>query len=145
DTLAELDNREQRAAVAVAESEWKLARAERDKVLCGVHPHQVAAAEHKVETLREQVRYWSVEHRRYLALASRGSASPSEYDKPATELRQRQHGLQQAEADLRHLRQYVRDEDRALAEAKVVAAKTRLDLAKQQHEDTILRAPSDGT
>jgi multidrug resistance efflux pump len=145
DALAELDNREQLAAVAVAESEWKLAQAERDKVLCGVNPHQIAAAEHKVESLREQVRYSSVEHERYSALASRGSASPSEYDKSATELRQRQFELQQAEADLRHLRNSVRDEDRALAEAKVVAAKTRFELAKQQHEDTILRAPSDGT
>ena len=61
------------------------------------------------------------------------------------ERNQRRAELQQAEADLRHLRHSVRDEDRCLAEAKVVASRARLDLEREELEGTILRAPCDGT
>jgi HlyD family secretion protein len=145
DVLLELDGRGQIAAVSVAEAEWHSAQSERDKIESGINPHQIAAAEHKVESLKEQVRFWSKEHERYAALASRNAVSPSERDKTATEMNQRRIELRQAEADVRHLRTYVRDEDRRLADAKVEAAKARLELARQNYEDTILRAPFDGS
>jgi multidrug resistance efflux pump len=145
EVLMELDNREQLAAIAIAEAEWKLAESERDQVLSGVNPHQVEVAYHKVELLREQVRHSQKEHDRYRGLIARNSVSPSDYDKVRSGWIQKQAELQQAEADLRHLRHHVRKEDRRLADAKLAVAKAKLDLARQQYEDTILRAPFDGT
>lgn len=124
----ELDNREQLAAVAVAEAEWSLAQAARDKTLSGVHPLRVAEAVHKLDVLKEQARYWSREHERYASLAPKGAASLCDLDKAATEVSQRRTELQQAGAELQHLRDYVRDEDRALADVQVAAAKAKLEV-----------------
>ena len=129
----------------VAEAEWKMARADRDQVLAGVNVHQIDAAVRKVERHKEQVRHLRKEHARFQALASKNAVTQSEYDKVFTEMNQSQTELQQAEADMRHLQQYVRDEDRALAEAKVCAGRAKLDLAKQLYDDTFLLAPFDGT
>src|SRR5262249_55472247 len=58
---------------------------------------------------------------------------------------QKQAALSSAKADLLYLRNFVRDEDRRVAEAKVNAAAARLELAKQQLLDTQLIAPLAGT
>jgi HlyD family secretion protein len=142
--LIELDNREQLAAMTVAEAEWKMAQAERDKVLSGVSAHQIEAALRKVELVREQVRHSQKEHSRFHAL-SEDAVSRLDYDRSLTKVNQKQTELRQAEADLRHLHHYVRDEDRRLADAKVCAARAKLDLAKQLYQDTLLLAPFDGT
>jgi HlyD family secretion protein len=145
DVLAELDGREQLAALAVAEAEWRLAQARRAQVLSGVNPHRIEAAGHKVEMHREQVRYWEKEHDRARPLASRGAMSTSDYDRTFSDWTRGRAELRQAEADLQNLLHSVRDEDRLEAEASVVAARARLDLVRRQLEDTILRAPFDGT
>jgi HlyD family secretion protein len=145
DILIELDSREQRAALEVAEAEWKLAQAQREKTLSGVNPHQIEAASHKVVMLKEQANYWEKEHERAKPLVTRGAVSISEYDKTFTERAQSCAELHQAEADLRYLRHSVRDEDRKVALATVASAKARLGVAKEQFEDTIMRAPFDGT
>jgi HlyD family secretion protein len=145
DVLIELDGREQLAALEVAESEWRLAEAQRDKVLSGVNPHQIEAASHKVAMLKEQANYWEKERDRARPLVSRGALSTSEYDKTLSEWTQRSAELHQAEADLRYLRHSVRDEDRKVATVTVTSARARLSLAKTQFEDTVLRAPFDGT
>jgi HlyD family secretion protein len=143
--LMELDNHEQFAAMAVAEAEWKLEEFQLDKVLSGINPHQIEAAALKVDVLKEQVRYLAREHEKYRALVSRDSVSHSEYDRVLTELIQKRTELKQMDADLQHLKHHVRDEDRQLAIARVRVAKAKLDLARQHYEDTILRAPFDGT
>ena len=95
------------------------------KVLSGVNPHQIAAAAHKVELLKEQVRYWQREHERCNALASRNFAGP-------VGVRQEPHRVE-PEADrvaaggsrpAAPPSIYVRDEDRKLAEAKVIVAES---------------------
>ena len=143
--LMELDNREQRAAMAVAAAELRTAQAERDKVLSGVNIHQIEAAARRVELVKERVRHSQQEHARFHAAMSMDAIAPLEYDRAFTEMNQRQTELQQAESELQHLQQAVRNEDRNLEEAKVCAAKAKLDLAKQLYEDTILVAPFDGT
>jgi multidrug resistance efflux pump len=141
----ELDSSEQRAELNVAEAEWKLARAERDKILSGIDRHRIDAAAYKVGILEEQVRYWEKEHERVKTLIARGTISAAEYDKVFTEWTQRRGEWQQEQATLRHLEYSVREEDRALAEAKVGSAKAKLDLAQQRYQDTILHAPFKGT
>ena len=143
--LMELDNRKQDAAVAVAEEELRLAEAERDKVLSGINPAQIDAASRRVELLREQFRFGHNEHVRARDLIARKAMSRSEYDKAFTEMTQRRAELRQAESDQLHLQSFVREEDRRLAAVKVQAAQARLSLAREQREDTLLRAPCDGT
>jgi HlyD family secretion protein len=145
DVLIELDGREQLASLEVAEAEWKLADAQREKISSGVNPHQIEAASHKVAMLKEQASYWEKERDRARPLVTRGALSTSEYDKTFSEWTQRSAELHQAEADLQYLRHSVRDEDRKVALATVASARARLSLAKAQFEDTILRAPFDGT
>ena len=145
DILMELDNREQQAAIAIAEGEWKVAQSECDRVMSGVNPYRIAAAAHKVELLKEQSRYWLREHQRVSALVSQNFATRSEHDNHLTELKQKHIEVQQAESDLRHLQHYVREEDRSVATANVVLAKAKLDLARQHYDDTILRTPFDGS
>jgi multidrug resistance efflux pump len=145
DVLMELDAREQLAAMGVADAEWQLAQARLEKVLSGVNPHQIDAAVQRVEMLKQQAEYWEKQHGRVKPLLARGSMSTSEYDKTFTEWTQSRAELRQAESDLQNLRYSVRDEDRKVAEATVVAARARLDLTRRQFEDTILRAPFDGT
>ena len=140
-----LDNAKQCAEVDVAEKDLGLALAERDKILIGVDAHQVEAARRQVELLGEQLRYRRKEHDRAEALRGKGMLSPSDYDLAFTEMAQCETALLQARAELRHLDQFVRDEDRALAEARVAAARSRLDLAMRHEQDTILAAPCDGT
>jgi putative ABC transport system permease protein len=60
-------------------------------------------------------------------------------------LLQRQSALRVAEAELLHLRDYVRPEDRDLAETKVRLAEAKLAVARQQLADTSLAAPCAGT
>jgi HlyD family secretion protein len=144
DVLVELDSREQSAEITLAEAELKLAEADRDKVLSGISPDQINSASLKVEVLKEQVRYWTKDHERFGALATSNSVTHSEYDKSYTTLSQKRIEFSQAEADLRHLQQFVREEDRKLAEAKVLTARARLDLSKARLADSYLLAPFDG-
>jgi HlyD family secretion protein len=51
----------------------------------------------------------------------------------------------QAEAELLHLENYVRDVDMALMKAKVRQAEANLELAEQQLRDLCVSAPCDGT
>ena len=140
-----LDNAKQRAEVDIAEKDLRLALAERDKILIGVDAHQVEAARRQVELLGEQLRYRRKEHDRADALRGKGMLSPSDYDRTFTEMAQCETALLQARAELRHLEQFVRHEDRALAEARVAAARSRLNLAMRHEQDTILAATCDGT
>ena len=129
----------------IAEKDLRLALAERDKILIGVDAHEVEAARRQVELLGEQLRYRRKEHDRADALRGKGMLSPSDYDRTFTEMAQCETALLQARAELRHLEQFVRHEDRALAEARVAAARSRLNLAMRHEQDTILAAPCDGT
>jgi HlyD family secretion protein len=145
DVLFELNNDEQRAAMELAEKDLRVAEANRDKVLSGIHKYQIEAAARKVELCKEQVRYWQKEHDRVKGLAARNSISNSEYEKTLTEMVQHVDELRQAEAEHLHLENFVRPVDRVQAEAGVFAAQAKLNLAKRQFEDTFLHAPFDGT
>jgi HlyD family secretion protein len=142
--LMELDDRERQAAARVAEADWRLALAEREKVMSGAHPQQIEAASRAVEMLEEQVHYCKTEFDRANALSARSSISRSEFDRTRSALNRRKPELLRAEANLRYLRFLVRPEDRLHADARVNAAQARLDLARQQVEDIVLRAPFDG-
>jgi multidrug resistance efflux pump len=143
--LMALDNREQEAAVALAESELGLAQAERGQLLAGAHPDEIAAAEAGTERLREQVRHQRGEYDRSQRMRDRFAVGDQEYQQVRTDLSQQELGLKRSEAELRRLKNLVRPEDRELAEARVQRAEAQLQLARQRLADMLLVAPCDGT
>jgi HlyD family secretion protein len=142
--IMSLNNQEPKAALAIAEREMALAVAERRKVLSGVNPFQIAAAERQLDLCQEQVRYSQRERERSRVLLAGRAASDAEHDKARTDFAQKEAARKHAEAELLSLRHFVTDEDRQLAEAKVRLSQARVDLLREQLDHTQLRAPFDG-
>ena len=75
----------------------------------------------------------------------KAAASEQEHELAQTNFAQKEAGRRNAEAELQHLKNYVRPEDRALAAARVRYADAQLELVRQRLRDTNLVAPCDGT
>lgn len=145
DVLMTLRNQGEQAAVALAEQEMAVASAERDQFLAGTPQYQITAAEDKVELFTEHVRHATKQMDRTKALLEKKNISAEEVDRTETDLIRAKKGLQQAQSELAHLKNVVRDVDKAVAEAKVKKAEAQLNAAKERLADTILTAPFDGT
>jgi multidrug resistance efflux pump len=145
DVLLALRNQEQQAALAMAEAERKLAAAERDKTLSGVNPFRIAALGSQLDLLEEQLRHVKRQEARARVLFPGRAISTEEYEKRCSELAQKEAARKQAAADLSYLEHFVTAEDRRLAEVRVELAQARVELRRVQLEDTLLRAPVDGT
>jgi multidrug resistance efflux pump len=143
--LMVLNNHEEEAAVAVAQRELALARAERAKAVSGSDPYELAAARARVDLLEEQVRHLRRERERTHQLFGKSAASDQEAQQARTNLAQREALLRNARAQLEHLKHIVRREDRQLADARVRRAEAQLAQARQRLKDTFLCAPCDGT
>lgn len=139
-----LKNQDETAAVAVAERELMVARAEKAQLAIGANPHRITSAEHKVALSEERVRHAKRHRDRYLKLFEQKAVSDQEMDRAESELIQAKAGLQQDEADLTYLNNYVLPEHLAVAEAKIQRADAQLQVAKERLEHSFLRSPSDG-
>lgn len=144
DLLMTLDDREQKAAVAVAEQEVEVARRERARMVAGMDPFEIAAGEQKVRLMAERLRYLQAEYERNHRLLPTKSVSRSDLATARNRVAETEAELKAAQAEYDHLRNVVRAEDRGLADAKVRLAQARLAQAKQRLHDTALRAPFDG-
>jgi HlyD family secretion protein len=145
DVLMTLANREEAAAVVVAEEDHKQALAEREQVLAGVNEHQIAAAKSKVDAIKERVRHAQKHAGRVGKLHKTKSLTESERDQADTDVVQAEAALKQATAELTALEKFVRPVDRAVADAKVAQAAARLSAARAHLDQTVLRAPGEGT
>jgi HlyD family secretion protein len=144
-SLMVLKSEEQQKQVAAAEKELAMARADRDKIFAGVDSNEIAAAESKLELARERWHHARKELERMRNMFRTKASSEQDLDSARTNMLQKQAAFHRAEAELLHLRNYVRLEDRQLAEAKVSLAEARLQVARQQLADTRLLAPFAGT
>jgi multidrug resistance efflux pump len=140
-----LRNQEQSASVLLAEKELALARAEYEKVLSGVNKFQIIAAERKADLSREQLRHARKEFERLQPLYIRAAIAATERDRAETDMQQKAQQLPYDEAMLAYMKNYVTNEDRRVAEAKVRVAEARLEQAQQQYKHTLLTAPIAGT
>ena len=143
--LMTLKSEEQQKQVAAAEKALAMARADRDKIFAGVDKNEIAAADSKLELAREQWHHASKEFERMRNMFRTKASSEQQLDSARTSMLQKQAAFDCAEAELLHLRNYVRLEDRQLAEAKVSLAEAKLEVARQQLADTKLLAPFAGT
>lgn len=144
DVLMSLDDRDEAATVVVSEKQLAAAVAEREQLLAGVHPQQIAAAESKVKRLAESVRHARKHHERIAKLHARTASSESDRDEAETKMLQAEAALLEAKAELVGMREHVRLVDRAVADAAVAQAEAQLIAARARLDQTILRAPSDG-
>jgi multidrug resistance efflux pump len=145
DVLMTLKSEEAACEVAVAEMELQLAEAEREKVLAGVNPFRITAAESEVDVVKEQLRHLKKEDERSLRMFGKAAVSESESEQARTALVQQGAALRRAEATRQYLTNFVTTEDRQLAATKVRLASARLELKRQRYRDTVLVAPDDGT
>jgi multidrug resistance efflux pump len=144
-TILHLDNEEEQAAVAVAQKELEQSRAALRQLEAGVNPPRIEAAEHECDRLTEQVRHAERLLQRRHLLVARNVASQQDLEDAETQVIEAKAALAAQQAELRHLRQYVREEDRALAQANVELAQSRLTAAEKRLRLTVLAAPCDGT
>lgn len=145
DTLSTLRNHDERSAIVVAEQELSLTKAAREKLLSGVHPAEVEAAQRRLARLEAKREYCQQVYDRELKLNQQKVSTEESLELATTELHQTQEELKEAQAELKRLETYVREEDRTLATARVRLAEANLAAARARFEDTILTAPIRGT
>ncbi len=143
--LLRLRDDEERAAAETAEAELGLARAERAKILSGVHPAEIAAAKERLTRAEVEYGFAQVDAARKSSLHAETAVSRSELDLAISLEREHGAAVASASAEVDRLQHSVRDEDRALAEAKVRVAEARLEMACRTVAESTLRAPRDGT
>jgi HlyD family secretion protein len=140
--IAELDTAAVKAAAEVARRRLDLARAKLIDLQAGEHPRLIAVCERAVGRLREQARYLRSEADRLEKLT--GSASDTERTKAVTLAVQGEAAALEKEAELLYLKERVRPEQVAVAEAEVKRAEAEVAEADQRLADARLTAPFDG-
>ncbi|MCA9094960.1 MAG: HlyD family efflux transporter periplasmic adaptor subunit [Planctomycetaceae bacterium] len=145
DLLLELANLDEQAEVAVAEKQLTLAKAERDQLLSGTHPVLISAAERRVDLVGERLQHFQKQLERVKKLIQTSVATTDELDAAQTDVEQARINLLLAEEQLKHLREFVRPEERTVEEGKVSLAEARLRLASEKLSNTRMTAPFDGT
>lgn len=144
-TLLILDDTDAQHAVAVAEAELAVAKAQRVSLLSGTNPFQIQAAEHTVTMWKERVDHAADEAARCRKLAQKRALSQAACDESETALQQATAQLRSAQAELDYLRGSVTPEDKEVAQTKVTLAQRRLEQARHKLTNTRLVAPFDGT
>jgi HlyD family secretion protein len=143
--LMNVRNHKEQAALDLARREHDLAVADKKRVLAGVETNELQAARHQRDLAIEKLRHAKLERERYASLRKSSAASGQEFDQAVTALNQAETLVQADEARLRHLEQFVRPEDIAVAEARCAVAREKVSLAQKALDDTNMRAPCDGT
>ena len=143
--LAALRNNDEQSAVAVAEQELAVAKADHDKLLSGVHPAELDAAKYRISALEVKLAFTKQRYSRELNLSTQKVNTKETMEEAFTELRETEEKLKEARADLNHLQTFVRAEDRVAAGARVKLAVANLASAKARFDDMFLRAPINGT
>jgi HlyD family secretion protein len=145
DELASLQNRDERAAINVAKQDVELAKADREKLLSGVHPAELRAAEFRIARIAERQRFNEQLFARESKLFDQKVGTKEKLEEVTSDLHQSQTELKEAQAELNRLQNFVRAEDRAQSAARVALAEAKLSAARDVYNDTILVAPVGGT
>lgn len=140
-----LHDEKEAAALVLARKQLEVARAEETQVKSGVNRYRIRAAEKTVARFEAEFQHAAQEAARNRKLIGSRSVPQSEMEAADSKRLQMEASLHQAEAELLHLKNYVRDVDEALMKAKVSQAESNLDVAEQQLRDLRVLAPFEGT
>ncbi len=132
------------AAVAVAESQVKVAEAELARIRAGTRPSELAAQRARIDALMAQVQFARTTLERRVVLMRSDAASAAQLDDAKATLSRLVAELAAAEAVHETLAQ-VRAEDIAVSEAALGRARADLAQRRAELELSQVRAPIDGT
>jgi len=141
--MAELDAQPYRDALAGAEAQVLLARAEVQKLHRGNRPQEIAQAEETVKQAEAVFQNADSDLRRQAALADTGAASQRTLEAARSLRDQAGAGLASARKNLDLKREGWRQEDVAEAAARLAAAEAARAQARTALEDARLLAPAD--
>lgn len=143
--MMRLDDKEELAALANAESELQLAQAELLQLRAGINPERVNAQAALVNAAKAEADFAEKEFKRQgNMLEMPGAISQGDREKAEMLMLSKQAMAYQAEAELRHLRTFVKAEDLAVAAARVKRAETLVAVASARLAKTCIQAPCDG-
>jgi HlyD family secretion protein len=144
DAILTLHDEKEALAVALARKQVEVARAEEAQVKSGVHRYRILAAEKPVARFQGEYKHAVQELDRTRKMYLNKVASQSYLESAEVQRLRLEASLRQAEAELLHLKNYVRDVDEALMKARVSQAQANLEAAEQQLRDLRVLAPFDG-
>ena len=143
--LAELAAPELTAAVAQARAARAVTIAARDHVYAGVRDEEIAVLAAEIRKAQSRVTYAEAQHERVATLAQQQFAAQQSLDQANADMATGHADVAEAEANHAAAKNGPTNEERAIADAQVLAATAAVDVLERRLEKTILRAPADGT
>ncbi|CAH2405778.1 HlyD family secretion protein [Mesorhizobium escarrei] len=144
DVIAELSAVELTAAVAQARAELNAATANRNNVYVGVRAEKVAALAAEIAKAKSRLAYVEGQLVRASALARNSFASQQAFDQARYEVAVARADVTEAEANHAGVVAGPTNEQRAIADAEVLATTAALLVIEQRQAKTKLRAPANG-
>jgi len=144
DVLAELAAPELTAALAQARAERAVAIASRDHVYAGVRDEQIAVLAAEIRKANSRLTYAEAQHDRIATLAQEQFAAQQSLDQANADIATGHADVAAAEANYAAAKNGPTNEERAIADAQVLAATAAVEVLEHRLEKTILRAPADG-
>lgn len=142
--IAEIENSQEKAALASAEADLETARVELSRTLRGLRQEDVDAVVADTESMRAKAELSKGTFERTQALAARGAATPDELDRARRQAEADQRVLEAGEARRRAAVAGSRAEDIMVARSKVSAAQARVAQAQASLSRLTIRAPIAG-
>jgi HlyD family secretion protein len=144
DAVAELSAVELTAAVEQARATLAAAVASRANVLAGERPEQVATLAAEIAKIESRLTYAKSQLARATYLARKDFVSAQSLDQAENDVATARADLAEAEANHALAKAGPTKEQRAIADAQVLAAEAGLTVLERRLDKTILRAPADG-
>jgi HlyD family secretion protein len=144
DVLAELAAPELTAALAQARAERAVAVARRDHIYAGVRDEEIAVLAAEIRKANSRVTYAEAQHGRVSQLAQQQFAAQQSLDQAVADMATGHADVAEAEANYGAAKAGPTKEERAIADAQVLAATAAVDVLERRLEKTLLRAPADG-
>lgn len=142
--LVRLDDRIEKANLAVAQAELAGAKANLEKLRAGAREEEIAAARATVAGAKAQVANAKQTYERNSALVKNETVTEAKLDRNKADLDIAQAALDKAKDTLRELENGARPEDLAMAEADVQAATARVEAQQQTVEELTITASRNG-
>lgn len=143
--LARLDASLQQSQKLTAETRLRLAEANLCRLESGIHPLKIEFEQLSLARLKTQLKYLETRLARIQTTFNRNVSSQEELDSATSDQQQAEIAVAEQELAIRHLRDFVRDEEKTVARREIEVAKAAVVEAQQSLDHTELKAPCDGT
>jgi len=144
DVLAELSAEELSASVAQARAALAAAIASRDHIYAGVRREEVASLAAGIAKAKSRLTYVQAQLRRAASLAKSRDVSLQALDQAQNDAASARADVAEAEANHAAAIAGPTAEERAIANAQVLAAAAALAVLERRLDKTVIRAPADG-